>query len=316
MRCILFLYIACLIPLFSISQEKIPYIDIEDIFTQMGNIPKESEGYFQKNLDLLNKVNKSDSTYCDVLVSKSYYLLNMGKYEEAIQLTNEGISLECPDSNLSFYINKGLSYVYLGKYEDGLEVYNEGLKLYSKNSQLWYLKGNALEKLDRINEAVLAYQNSITLNPTYAKPHLQLGNLCYKQGLISQALMCYNIYLILSIEEEDVFNTLKSLNNLVEVKNNNIPNPDLKISNDDEFFKTIDLVLTNKIALNKNYETGNKINISLTRQNHALIEQLKDFEGQGGFWDTNYVQLFKWISEKNLFNNFIYTLCYSIQNED
>src|SRR5690606_34675526 len=240
----------------------------------------------------------------------------MGKYEEAIQLTNEGISLECPDSNLSFYINKGLSYVYLGKYEDGLEVYNEGLKLYSKNSQLWYLKGNALEKLDRINEAVLAYQNSITLNPTYAKPHLQLGNLCYKQGLISQALMCYNIYLILSIEEEDVFNTLKSLNNLVEVKNNNIPNPDLKISNDDEFFKTIDLVLTNKIALNKNYETGNKINISLTRQNHALIEQLKDFEGQGGFWDTNYVQLFKWISEKNLFNNFIYTLCYSIQNED
>src|SRR5690606_30133763 len=102
MRCILFLYIACLIPLFSISQEKIPYIDIEDIFTQMGNIPKESEGYFQKNLDLLNKVNKSDSTYCDVLVSKSYYLLNMGKYEEAIQLTNEGISLECPDSNLSF----------------------------------------------------------------------------------------------------------------------------------------------------------------------------------------------------------------------
>src|SRR5690606_15015981 len=134
-------------------------------------------------------------------------------------------------------------------------------------------------------------------------------------GLISQALMCYNIYLILSIEEEGVFNTLKSLNNLVEVKNNNAANPNLKISNDDEFFNTIDLVLTNKIALNKNYETGNKINISLTKQNHALIEQLKDFEGGGGFWDTKYVPLFKWISENNLFNDFIYALCYSIENE-
>ena len=123
------------------------------------------------------------------------------------------------------------------------------------------------------------------------------------------------MYLLLSYDEDGAFNTLKSLNNIVSDKNENEANPDFQISPDDESFEDIDLVINNKIALNKDYETGNKINISLTKQNHALLAQLEDFEGNGGFWDKKYVPLFNWIRENNRFDDFTYTLSYSIQNE-
>ncbi|GAA3600135.1 hypothetical protein Q4Q39_11905 [Flavivirga amylovorans] len=293
-----------------LAQEKIPFIDYDDIYKQVSEADDN-----EKIIEFLNQINKNDSTYCSVLVSKSYYLLNSEKYEKAIAVTDEGIGLNCYDSNLSFYINKGLAHAYLDKYEEALKIYNEGLKTFPKYYLLWHNKAAALEKLNRIEEAIEAYQNAILFKPTYSKPHLQLGNLCYKQALFSQALMCYNMYLLLSFDKEGAFNTLKSLNNLVAEKNENEANPDIQISEDDKAFEDIDLILSNKIALNKNYETGNKINISLTKQNHALLSQLEDFEGNNGFWDQKYVPLFKWIQENNLFDNFTYTLSYSIQNE-
>ncbi|WP_282122765.1 tetratricopeptide repeat protein [Algibacter mikhailovii] len=302
-----------LAPFIVSAQDKIPFIDYEQVSKEVTEASEAND--YKKTIQLLNKINKNDSTYCSVLISKSYYLINSEKYEESIEVADEGLSLNCYDSNLSFYINKGLATSYLEKYEDAIKIYNNGLKTYPKNYLLWYNKGVALEELNRVDAAVEAYQKSITLNPRYAKPHLRLGNLCYKQELLSQALMCYNMYLLLTYNEDNAFNTLKSLNNLVSEKNENEANSDLQISEDDEAFEDIDLILSNKITLNKNYETGNKINISLTKQNHGLLAQLEDFEGHGGFWDKKYIPLYKWITENDLFDDFTYTLSYSIQNE-
>lgn len=296
-----------------LAQEKIPFIDYDEISKDVADASQAKN--YDKVLEGLDKINKNDSVYSSSLISKSYYLLNLKKYEEAIEVADEGLSLNNYDTNLSFYINKGLAYVYQEKFEAALETYNEGIKFYPKYYLLWYNKGAVLEKLNRIKDATDAYQKTITLNPTYSSSHLQLGNICYNQELVSQALMCYNIYLLLKYDEASAFETLKSMNNLVAEKNINEANPDIEISPDDETFEDIDLVLNNKIALNKKYETGNKINISLTNQNHALLTQLDDFEGNGGFWDKKYVPLFNWIRENNLFDNFIYTLCYSIENE-
>lgn len=304
----------CLLVTFSVfAQEKIPFIDFNDIATEVSEHSK--SGDYEKTLEVLNKINKNDSTYSSILVTKSYYLINSEKYQEAINTSNEGLELEDYSNKQSFYVNKGLALIYLEKYEDALQVYNDALKQYPKHYLLWHNKGVTLEKLKKTKEAIYAYQQSITFNPTFEKPHLQLGNICYNQELISQALMCYNMYLLLKFDEESAFNTLKSLNDIVAKKNENEANPDLQISADDEAFEDIDLILDNKIALNKKYETGNKINISLTKQNHALLNQLKDFEGNGGFWDKKYVPFYNWIIENNLFDSFTYTLSYSIQNE-
>ena len=295
------------------AQEKLPYIDFEEI-SQQVSVSSQS-GDIEKTLDILNKINKNDSTYCSIMVSKSYYLMALKKYDEAIQMADKGLKKKCGDLHQSFYVNKGVALINQKKYAEAIKVIDEGIKIYPKNTLLWYNKGVSLENYGKIQEAVKAYQTTIQLNPFYRKPYLQLGNICYKQELISQALMCFNMYLLIEPEADNAFNTLKSLNNIVKSKNVNTRNPDLKISDDDEAFEDIDLVLSNRIALNENYETGNDINIALIKQNHALLQQLEDFSGNGGFWDTKFVPLYKWIQDNGNFDIFSYTISYSIENE-
>ena len=68
------------------------------------------------------------------------------------------------DNSLSFYINKGLAYVFKEDFEAAVKVYDEGLKIYPNYHLLWYNRGIALEKLNRIEEAIDSYQKTITLN--------------------------------------------------------------------------------------------------------------------------------------------------------
>ena len=199
---------------------------------------------------------------------------------------------------------------------EALENYNKGIQLYPKNYLLWSNKGAVLERQGKLNEAVNAYKTAITLNPTYTKPHLQIGNIYYKQERLTQALMCFNMYLLLEPDANGAFETLKSLNNVVQSKNSNKRDRKIKLDDEDDSFEDIDLVLTSKLAMNKNYKTGNPINIALARQNHAMIAQLKNFEGNGGFWDKTYIPFYQWIAKNNKFDDFIYTLTYSIENED
>lgn len=306
------LYFIITVP--SIAQEKIPFIDFDELVKKIAET-SQSDNH-EKTIEILESINKNDSIYPATLVYKSYYLLNNKKYQKAIEATNEGLKLKNYDNEASFFINKSLAYVYLEEYEKALEVIDKALKVYPNSHILWHNKGVALEKAKMIKDAAEAYKKAITLNPIFAKSHLQLGNICYKQNLMSQALMCFNIYLLLTTDEKGAFNTLKTLNNIIAQKNEHEPDLNLEISLDDENFEDIDLVLSNKIALNKGYKTGNKINISLTKQNHALLAQLKNFEGNGGFWDKKYVPLFNWIVKNDLFNDFIYTLCYSIENKE
>lgn len=299
---------------YGFSQEKIPFIDYEKLIEEASLNGR--EGKNEKVLEILNQVNKNDSTYCSVLITKSYYLLNLKRFEEAIEVVEEGFGRDCPDSNLSYFMNKGVALESLERLEEATELYDNAIKIYPKNAQLWNNKGIVLEKLERTKEAIEAYQRAILYQPTYRKPHLQLGNILYRQEKMAQAIMCFNTYLLLEPDADDAFNILSSLNNLVISRNTNTANPELLISPDDDSFDMVDLVLENKLALNANYEMKNKINIPIIKQNHALLDQLKDYEGAGGFWSQTYVPLYQWISETDSFDNFAYTLSFSIQNED
>jgi|TARA_B110000037_G_scaffold161297_1_gene182190 antitoxin component YwqK of YwqJK toxin-antitoxin module len=294
------------------SQEKIPFIDyteIEKLATESSN-----EGSYEKTLKLLNKISKNDSTYFAVLSSKSYYLFQLKKYNDVIKVANEGINISHNGSKVYFYINKGVALTNLKKYDEAIETYNLGIKTYPKNYLLWFNKGFLFETQGKLNEAISAYKKCITLNPLFRKPHLQMGNIFYKQERTTQALMCFNIYMLLEPDGSGAFTTLKSLNNIATAKNSNKRNLDLELLDADDSYEDIDLVLDSKMAVGKNYKIENKINIALTKQNHAMIEQLKSFDGNGGFWNTKYVALHKWIGENNYFDDFTHTLSYSIEN--
>ncbi|WP_435412982.1 tetratricopeptide repeat protein [Psychroserpens mesophilus] len=299
----------------SYSQEKIPYIDYEIVYAKVSESANEQD--YDNVLEQLNTIHKNDSTYCSVLTTKSYYLIAQEKFDDALDITNEGLSSDCDQtSKLFLLMNKGVSYSSQEKYSDALTVYEDALKLFPKNPKLWYNKGIALENLDDIPGAVEAYQNAIIYNPLYRNAHLQLGNICYRQQLMAQALMCFNMSLLSEPDTERAFSLLKYVNDIVSTKNENEPISSLSISPDDGAFESIDLILNNRVALNSNYNIENKIKISIVKQNHALLEQLKTIKANGGFWDNYYIPLYQWIASNDYFDNFTYTINASIKNED
>ncbi|MFD2915089.1 toxin-antitoxin system YwqK family antitoxin [Psychroserpens luteus] len=310
------LFIAFVCSCFTINaQDKVPFISYDDVVAI--TVDKASKEDYKGALEELNRINKNDSTYCSVLTSKSYYNILLEKYDDAIAVTNEGLALNCDSqSKLYFYINKGVSLVETERFEEAIKVYDEALKTFPKNPKIWYNKGLAYERVDKTAEAIKAYQQTIIYNPIHRNAHLQLGNICYGQQLISQALMCYNMSLMIEPDSERGFALLKYMNEIASTKNENEPIKGLEVSIDDEAFEDIDLIINNRVVLNSDYDTKTKIEIPLVKQNHALLEQLKNIEGDGGFWDVYYIPFYKWIAENDHFNDFTYTLNYGIKNED
>ena len=295
------------------AQEKLPFAKTEEIIQMASQAG--SEGNYDQSLEILERIHPKDSSYCASLVPKSYYLLNAGRFEEAVQVAEKGIARNCGNLNLSFYINKVVAYINSKDLQKGLTAVEEGLEIYPRNFQLWYNKGLLLEKSERMPEAVAAYQQSILLNPSYAIPHLRMGHISYSKGLMAQAMMAFNMYLILNPDGSDSFTVLTSFNDIVRTKIPNAPSHDLEISGDDASFEQLNLLLENKLALNKQYKINSKVDVALTRQNHLMLQQLATLQEGEGFWTKIYMPLYKWVWNNDYFVDFTNVVSFSIENE-
>lgn len=296
------------------AQEKIPLIDYNSVMEEASTMYQ--KGDLEGVVETLSRINKNDSTYSTVLVKKSYYQLQLGKYDEAIALCNEGLASNTQKNRNGFFINKTVSYYSSEQYEKALEVVDEALKEFPKNRKLWYNKALIYESMGKTEEAIALYKKTILLDPNYKLPHLKLGNLAYKQHKMAQALMCFNMYILLEPDAENAKPLLNQLNNLVTVKNANEVSEGISVSKDDSAFEEIDLILNQKVAINDGYDTGNEIDMALMKQTHALFTTLANFKGNDGFWDRKYVPFYQWVMNEGHFNDYTYTLTFSLDNEE
>ena len=294
------------------AQEKVEFIDYDEMSIKLGEFTQKEE--YDNIINYLDKINKNDSIYESSLVTKSYYLLQQKKYEEVIEATNEGLKIRNGKNRYSFIVNKGIALLQSKQLQEALDLYTNAVKDYPKNNVLFHNIGVVQQELGNREEAAKNYIQSIYLDPFYEKSHLQLGKICFVEGKISQALMAFDMYLLLNPDGADSFSVLNSLNVSVS-KSSDLEPMGVTISEDDDAFEEIDLVINSRMALSSNYTIDNKINVGLTRQNHALFEQLDDFEGNSGFWDKKYVPFYKWVFENGHFDAFTYTISYSIKNE-
>ncbi len=310
-------YILLAIGLFSfaaIGQEKLDIIDIDEINTSIAL--KSQEEDYEGALEVLEKINKNDTTYASSLVRKSYYLMALERYEDAVAALDEGLAMkDLGDLKSSFYQNKGISFIKQEKYEKAIASFDEGLEIFPANYFLLYNKAVALQGNGQLKEAVKILEQVITISPFYAKAYLQLGSIYYTQERHTQALMAFDLSLMLEPDTENSFVRLKAINTMFSSENDNKRTPGLALSEDDKAFDDIDLIISNRIALNKNYKVDNDLDFALTKQNHALLVKLADFKGKGGFWSEKIVPFFQWVRDSDNFDAFSYTISYSIENE-
>lgn len=302
-----------LISLATVGQEKLEIIDLENI-RQNIELKAQSED-FKGILEELAKVNKNDTAYANSLITKSFYLLALERYEEAGATIDEGLSMKTGDLKSSFYQNKGNLLIRQEKYDEAISTFNKGLELFPANHLLRYNKAIALDKKGLHKEAVDVLEQVIAINPVYANAYLKLGFIYYAQERPAQALLAFNMALMMEPDGPNSFERLRAINTMFSTANENKRTPGLILSEDDKAFDEIDLIISNQIALNKNYKIDNDLDFSLTKQNHALLLKLMDFNGKGGFWSKRMVPFFQWIKTSEHFDVFSYTIAYSIENE-
>jgi len=307
-------FLFCLVCLPVFAQEKINFISYEELGNQIYEYKE--EGDFEKALELINQIHPNDSIYCSSLTSKSYYLLNLDRVDEALEVTEEGIKMDCDkESKMYFYVNTGYAYNKLERYEDALELYTNALKEFPKSATLWYNKGVVYKESKQPEKAIACFIKSIKYQPTNSNAHFNMGSILYEQEESSLGLMALSMSVFATPDEASSLNKLTTLNNTFATKNANQVTAK-NIDPDQGSFKQLDLILDNLVAVDEDYEIDNKIPIPLVKQLHVFFEQMDDYKGNGGFWDQAYLPFFRWVKENDYFDEFVYLILYSNTNED
>mgnify|MGYP001364737978 CR=1 FL=1 len=82
-------------------------------------------------------------------------------------------------------------------YSDAISNYNQAIKINSKSFKVFNNRGNALSKLNKLEEALLSYEKAIKINSNDIYAHIFKAHICSEQGKFEEALLSYkNAYYI------------------------------------------------------------------------------------------------------------------------
>ncbi|WP_299683181.1 hypothetical protein [uncultured Dokdonia sp.] len=298
------------------AQEKISYESGTEL------IKKFSELIEQEKVDdaiaILKKISPNDSLYNDSFVTLSYYQITQEKYKDAIATIDKGLQLEgYTSTRVGFYMNKGICYEKLESYDLAKKTYLKGLEEFPRNHELQNNLSIINLKLEEPQEAFENLLFAIEASPLYENTMLRLANMYRHQNKKAQALLLYNLYLLFAPDNENSFAVLKMANDMVS-GNGKAEGKPFSITPDDDLFENQNLIIESEIALQKEYEVPNDINIGFARQTHALLTQLKEepFEGTSVLWGQKIIPFFNWVNENDHFDALSYTTAYTIENED
>ncbi|BAZ91003.1 TPR repeat-containing protein [Raphidiopsis curvata NIES-932] len=131
-----------------------------------------------------------DSQKVSNLLSQGNGLLDIGRYEEALQLYNRAIEIE--KDSVPSWVNRGNALLSLKRYEEALKSYNRAIALRPNKNQAWYNRGNALSALGRYEEAIRSYNESIVIEPNKFEAWINKGIALTKLGRYQEGLASYN----------------------------------------------------------------------------------------------------------------------------
>ncbi|HOI69131.1 MAG TPA: tetratricopeptide repeat protein [Methanothrix sp.] len=79
-----------------------------------------------------------------------------------------------------------------GEYDEAILAYDEAIRLEPEDAAAWNNKGNALDDLGRYDEAILAYDEAIRLDPEFAVAWYNKGNALRDVGKYDEAIKAYD----------------------------------------------------------------------------------------------------------------------------
>ncbi len=289
-----------------------------DEYLTAGEISeKGAEYYAQEHYDKayleFMKIHYNDTAYFDARLDAIHCASAQKHYDTVINVCRDVLQARKYNYKKEDFTNAlGHALNQKEKYEEALSFLDEALKEYPRNYLMHFNRANALDKLDRRDEAVEALQTSISYNPKYFASHWRLGIMCAEAGHLTKAALCINMTALLNATEDNNAAYLAILESLYAGK---VENKGKAIKfREDEDFSEIDLLIKNKVAENPKYKVKVKLDFPFIKHNHLVFEKLKYDPNSKGFWNQNYVRTFSEIFHKNHFPSFSYLQCVSIEH--
>ena len=259
-------------------------------------------------------VPSSDSGYVNTQGELAVAYLQSKQYPEAVAASRRAIAL---------HQHSAQPYLVLADAEENLkhesatfQAYADGLKRFPYNQFLYFNQGVSFDAARRRPEALLNWQRSLELAPLHPGTHYQLAWLALEQGQTSRALISLLAYLALVPDGESSQGALilaeKIAAGAMEVEEKDreksfVPN---------QAFQDLDLLITSRAALRKDYTSKVKFDASIVKQAQLLVEK---FPAAGpneiDLWLRAYGPLVEALRRDDNLTAFTYLILYSADDK-
>ena len=248
-------------------------------------------------------VNRNDSVYERVLLRHISVLIKQDKHSDALPLCDRGMGIG-GDHAHRFLINKGVCYSGMKEYDKAIAVFDQGIARYPGNFNMRDLRAIAFEEKGDVKTALAAMKDNAKHFPMHQEAHMSLGNAAFHEGKTSQASLAYFMAMIVKWGDTRSEVALGLADGMLNGNLDHEPKGYDLAQGDD--FAELDLLLANRVAMNKSYKMKPDLPYPIVRQGHFLLNSLKDMPTGDGFWSTYYVPVFKKMVAQGQFEAFAY----------
>ncbi|TAH38980.1 MAG: hypothetical protein EYC69_13745 [Bacteroidetes bacterium] len=248
----------------------------------------------------------NDTNYAYALSELSLTYLASGDSLKTIETAQKGI-LTGKEYQLAFYLNLGNAYDLADSLEKSIEAYTKGSEIFPYAHRFYYEMGVAYSKHHNDTAAFRCFTKSVRMNPFHPSSHYQLARLAARNNKFTQALLAYQMFLLLESSSN------RSLSALIEIEK--IAGGNYEVSMDSivalpsspELFSDIEEIIRSKTALNEKYKTNVKLQyLSIVKPLQAMNEMLEYKSSDKDFWMQTYVNLFSALWKQGHFEGEMY----------
>jgi len=132
----------------------------------------------------------NDKNYIDELINKGIALIELGKYQEALEVFDK--ALEIDPRNGCALGNKGVVLINFNRYREALVIFDEILKVDSQNIKTLNNKRIALIRLDQYQEALEVCNRILEIDPENMNAKSDKGDILFELGKYQEALKIFN----------------------------------------------------------------------------------------------------------------------------
>lgn len=146
---------------------------------------QDKAAYYEKGIELLNLWKYDEAIECfnkalkiepadhNILNLKGAALMNLERAKEAIECFDKALEI---DPNIENILNnKGLALSDIGKHDEAIQCYDKAVEINPNYEKAYYNKGLELDLLGKLDDALKLYDKAVELKPNYEKALIRKG---------------------------------------------------------------------------------------------------------------------------------------------